>query len=61
MLEELARQACDQIERWALHDRVQPSTIARAAHNVGVPMEYVLAERERRVRARRTPEKSEGA
>lgn len=62
MLEELARQVCDQIDKWEAEvgSPVRPIVVGVLAADAGVPLEYVLDERERRVRAARTPEKSEG-
>jgi hypothetical protein len=54
VLEELARQAVDELETQAyLKDDSSGSfvRIADLAHRYGVPFEYVLDERERRVRA----------
>jgi hypothetical protein len=52
-LEVLARQVCDQLERWIAEGLVvQPSTIAQAAGEAGVPLDYVRDEQERRVRER---------
>ena len=63
MLEELARQVVDMLERieqrWP--GRVSPRVLADTAHMVGVPNDYVLDERERRVRAARTAEKRESS
>ena len=51
MLEELARQVVDELERWKADGLVvRLSTAIALAREFGVPLEYVFAERERRVR-----------
>lgn len=50
----LARQVVDQLEAFAREGLVvQPSTLIKLASEAGVPVDYVLDERERRVRERR--------
>jgi hypothetical protein len=56
MLEQLARQVVDTVEtleRERAGRSVSMVAIASTAHELGVPIEYVLDERERRVRERR--------
>lgn len=51
VLEELARQVVDQIEKWKADGlTVRLSTAITLAREYGVPLDYVFAERERRVR-----------
>ena len=48
----LARQVVDELERWAAEGLVvRFSTAIALAREAGVPLDYVLAERERRKRA----------
>ena len=62
MLEALARQVVDEVERWKGDGlTVSMGTVVKLASEAGVPLDYILDERERRVRAARTPEKSEGS
>ena len=51
MLQELARQAVDVLE--AKHDAGTFLSVTGVSRELGVPLEYVLDERERRVRERR--------
>lgn len=65
LLEALARQALDSYEQQTamVGGERGLGDVARLADNAlrfGVPLAYLLDERERRVRAGRTPEKSEG-
>lgn len=51
MLEELARQVVDTLERWKADGLVvRLSTAIALGREYGVPLDYVFAERERRVR-----------
>ena len=51
MLEALARQVVDELERWKADGlAVRLSTAIALAQEYGVPLDYVMAERERRVR-----------
>lgn len=54
MLQELARQVVDTIDRWELEvgSPVRFAAVAALAADAGVPLDYVLDERERRVRER---------
>jgi len=53
VLEELARQVCDRLEQWKADGLVvRLSTAIALAREFGVPLDYVFAERERRVRER---------
>jgi hypothetical protein len=54
LLQELARQAVDELETQQYLKNESPGSVRRLAdlaHRYGVPMAYVLDERERRVRA----------
>jgi hypothetical protein len=58
MLEELARQAVDELAAQQYLKDASPASFARladVAHRFGVPIEYVLDERERRVREQSDP------
>lgn len=52
VLEQLARQVCDQLEAWKAEGKltVRLSTAIALARAAGVPLAYVFAERERRNR-----------
>lgn len=56
LLQELARQVCDQIEAWQREvtptRQVQAWLVIRLSRDAGVPLGYVLDEHERRVRER---------
>ena len=51
LLEELARQVVDELDKWKAEGLViRLSTAIALAREVGVPLDYVFDERERRVR-----------
>jgi hypothetical protein len=53
LLEDLARQVVDRLEQWKADGLVvRLSSAIRLAREFGVPLDYVFAERERRVRER---------